>query len=282
MFRKKKQDPKALLNDALGEFELPSFPGAVMKTLQLLRDPNSGSPHIARSIEMNPALVVRLLKMVNSAAFGLRRKINSVSHAVTLLGRSRLESIVVGLAVRTNLPRHSGIGFQHDRFWTAAARRAAVARGLAGLLHPQTQSEAFVGGLLQDMALPLLAKVRPKQYAPILEHWHGEADSKLDELERTEFGWDHGEVGASMAHKWELPEVLINSIDVHHDTSDEQQAGVDPAIRLVSCIREMDQSPGVQELVEVCRDDYNLAPDTVVSHVRAAWGEAAELAALLR
>lgn len=281
LFRRRKHDPDKLLKHALGDFELPSFSGAVMRTLQFLRDPNVSSAKIARSIEINPGLVVRVLRTVNSAAFGMRRRIESISHAVTLLGRSKLESMVVAIAVRHRLPNQSTIGFHAERFWTAAARRASVARALAQLLHPQTQSEAFVAGLLQDMALPLLAKVRPKQYVPLLEHWHNDSESRLEVLEQGEFGWDHSAIGAGMSRRWQLPDVLSRSIDAHHPEEGGEHA-VDPAIQLVSLIRETEVVPGVERLIETCRDDYNLAPDRVLGSVQGAFDEAGELAALLR
>ncbi|MFT7625164.1 MAG: HD-like signal output (HDOD) protein, partial [Myxococcota bacterium] len=216
-----------------------------------------------------------VMKTVNSAAFGMRRPITSISQAVTLLGRSRLESLVVALAVRDQLPKHVGSVFQADRFWLAASRRAAVARGLAELLHPQTRSESFVAGLLQDMAVPLLAAVRADTYGPLLQHWHGDTESRLEELEKTEFGWDHGEVGASMGHHWELPTGLVQSIDGHHAGE-----GAQPAVHLVSFIRETDEQPGVDELVSVCEGEYNLAADDVTAAVGQAFEDATELAKL--
>lgn len=273
-----------LLTEALGEFELPSFPAAVMQTLQLLRDPNATNAAIARSIESNPALVVRALRMVNSAAFGLRRRVESVSHAVSLLGLGKLETLVVALAVKGQLPSRSSGQFQSKRFWTAAARRASAARALAEVIHPQTQSEAFVGGLLQDMAVPLLAVARPDTYGPLLEAWHHDAATQLVHLERSEFGWDHGKIGGSMADFWELPSRLMTSIDAHHLEGDGADGATvaEPAIRLVAHIRETDEMPGTDAVIEACRDEFGLSPDVVSLRLTAAFEEANELAAMLR
>ena len=277
IFKRRKQSPDDVLKTALGEFELPGFSGAVMRTLQLLRNPAADSRLIARSIEVNPALVVRVLRIVNSAAFGLRKRVQSVSQAVTLLGRSQLEPLVVAMAVRDRLPARPLVSsYRSDRFWMAATRRAALARALASLLHPQTQSEAFVAGLLQDMAVPLLAQVRPRSYGPILSHWHGDAASELDCLERSEFGWDHTAVGASMANRWELPGILISSIGGHHEEDSEAV----PSVRLAGFIREMNGDAQLRRLVEVCRGSYALKPDVVVASVKTAFEEAEELAPL--
>ena len=88
---------------------------------------------------------------------------------------------------------------------------------------------------------------------------------------------DHGDIGACVAEKWELPQGLTMAISAHHHCD----VPVDPAIHLVSYIRETDASPGVDQLVEVCRDQYNLAPDDVTATVAGAFEEAEEVAALI-
>lgn len=276
-FRRKRAgaDPKAILQDAVGDYELPSFPSAVLQTLRLLRDPGSSFQEIARTIEVNPGLMVKLLKMVNSAAFGLRRRVSNASHAVSLLGRSRLESLVIAMTVHGQLPTPTAEGFEAGRFWQAAARRAALARSLAEMLHPQTQSEAFVGGLLQDMAVPMLATARAKEYGPILRHWHETPGTSLEALERTELGCDHPGLGACMAARWELPDTLVTSIGGHHGEDD-----VEPAISLVGYVREGDTDPGLEPLVEACRASYGLEPDAVIARVDQAFEQARELASL--
>ncbi len=268
-----KRDPKALLVDAIGDAEVPNFPQAAMQTLKALRDPNTNSKAIARTIEVNPGLVIQVLKLVNSAAFGIRRRIDGVGQAVTLLGRGQVESLVVGVAVKRQLPTKRVAGFVSQRFWLAAFRRAALARALADLLHPQSRSEAFVAGLLQDMAVPLLATVRPR-YGELLGHWHDDSDAVLHEIELAEFGWDHGAIGASLARRWDLPDRLALSIDGHHGGDE----GVDAAVHLVSYIRESDAAPGVDQLVEVCRGRFNLAADDVTHAIESAFEEAEEVA----
>ena len=280
LFKKKTESPspQQLLEQALGEFELPSFPAAVMQTLKLLRDGNSQTSSIAKSVEANPALVVKVLQIVNSASYGMPRRIESINHAVCLLGRSGLESLVVALVVKSRLPNQQLPGFSPSRFWQASARRAALARALASLIHPRNQSEAFVAGLLQDMAVPLLASLHSERYGPLLEHWHHNHGTCLSNLEQSEFGWDHGSIGEAMAGKWGLPTQLSAAIAGHHVDDDQP---VPHSVRLVSLIREEQETPAVEELVERCRDQFGLPADKVVAKVEGAFEEAQQLAALL-
>ncbi len=163
------------------------------------------------------------------------------------------------------------------RFWYAAATRATMARSVAGLLHPRTASESFVGGLLQDMALPLLQASRPDDYEPLMTQSLADGVA-LEELERERFGWDHSEVGACVAQRWELPEALTDAIGTHH-----QHGGpAPPAVHLVSHVRQRNNRLEVEPLVEKMCADYDLPADQVIKTLKAASLHARELAPLLR
>ena len=158
LFRKRKhKEPKDDLRELLGDFELPSFPAAVMDVLSLLRDEDSAIKDVVTQIESDPGMSVRVLKTVNAAAFGLRREVSNVVHAINLLGRSQLESLLVAIAVRDTVPEVSIGDFTTADFWAASSSRAGVARLLARKLHPSTQADACTAGLLQNMAAPVLS-----------------------------------------------------------------------------------------------------------------------------
>ncbi|MEQ9320957.1 MAG: HDOD domain-containing protein [Polyangiaceae bacterium] len=273
-FKRKRIDPKQRLAESLGELDLPSFSAATLNTLRLLRDPTRTAEEIAESIEANPGVVVRLLRMVNSAAYGLAQRVEGVSHAVSLLGRGKVESVVVAIAVKGSVDASSG---PLPRFWQLAAARATIARGLAELIHPQTQSEAFVAGLLQDMAMPLLLQARPAEYRPMIESWQRDPREELTDLERKHFGWDHSEVGASVAHHWELPDPLIDAIGAHHLGT----SMVPPAIHLVSHVQPTEGRVNLEPLVEAATASYNVPADRVVRAVSESYKRGAALARLL-
>jgi HD-like signal output (HDOD) protein len=274
-FKRKKVDPKKVLADTLGDMDLPSFSAGTMEALRLLRDPASNSDTIARSIEGNPGVVVGVIRMVNSAAYGLRQKVDRVSHAINLLGRSRIESVVVALAVKGGLDRAAK--GSPKGFWREAAARAAFARSLAELLHPQTQSESFVAGLLQDMAVPLLVRARPEDYAPLLDEWARTKKDELADVEQKEFGWDHSEVGACVAAHWQLPPILTDAIGGHH----EGQGLVPPAVHLVSYLQGALGEGDVEPLVDAATAQYNVPADRVIRIIAESQERANDLARLL-
>jgi HD-like signal output (HDOD) protein len=279
LFARKKVDPGKELAAVLGGASLPSFPAIRMQVLQALRDPDGCLGPIADMVVRDPGLSTKVLSTVNCAGFGLKRRVDSVAHAVSLLGVARLESVVLAVSVSETMPRRPAKGFQPRRFWRAAARRATTAQALADLLHPASRSIAFTAGLLQDMAIPLLATHRQDQYGPLLEAWVGDGGS-LEDLERSAFGWDHAIVASLVASEWRFPEKLGYAIGGHHG-GDEPELDAPLPVRLVGLLGEgEDDQIDLEPLVESARSRHGVPPDRVVGAVRLGFERSDEVAAL--
>jgi len=276
LFKRRHADPLQELAEVVGADAVPSFPAATTRILRQLRDLDVGVDRIAESLQYDPGLVVRVLQTVNSAAFGLSVRIADITHAIHMMGRSQLESIVLALAVKQALPAEPATGFDAPRYWRAAARRAALARALADRLHPATQADCFTSGLLQDMAVPVLA-AHKQGYGDLLSEWHAQPQTTLAHLECDAFGWDHGQLGALMGESWSLPEPLVRTIRLHHAGPDAEEA--EPAVQLVGKLREnpcggLDE----EELIEVARARHGLDPDWTRCAIDRADEQARELA----
>lgn len=265
----RKKNPKDTLNDMLDGYELPSFSDVIMRVLALLRDPESSMPDIAKEINYDPALVMAVFRMVNSAAFGLRRRVDDIRQAVTLLGRARLESIVLMQAVREAQPPIDVSWFNTKMFWQTSAKRATLARHLANRLHPATATHAFTAGMLQDMGIPILAATLSKKYSKVTEII-SKNETSLIEVEKDLLSFDHQFVGELMAEEWNLPEELTRAISGHHDVS-----LVDPAVGLVSLIRTDNIDQSVQQLVSQCSEGYQLQDSEMNTIITTAFDEAA-------
>lgn len=246
--------PRAELTEALGEAHIPSFKANVMRLLKQLRDERSTQATIARTTEADPGLTVSILRTVNSPAYGLRRKVDNVAHAITLLGRSELETLTLTMAVRETIPKSA---HADRKFWQLAARRAAIARNLAQQCDPANASLSFSAGLLQDLAIPLLAKARPT-YAELL------ADVKGNEIvfaERAAYGFDHSEVAGWLCEAWGFPTPLQAAISGHHGGSDA------PAPVLLVAIIDGANLANPDEIVELAHDRFGMPTDVVKNAV---------------
>lgn len=270
-FFKRKSDPKAALEEMLDGYTLPSFPQVVIEVLALLRDPECGMPEISREVNRDPALIMAVFHMVNSAGFGLRRRVDDILQAVSLLGRSRLESIVLMQAVQGAQPSMNTTWFDAKLFWQTSARRATLARHLANQLHPVTATHAFTAGMLQDMGIPVLVATLSKKYSKVAAMIANDELSLVD-VEQSMLDCDHQVVGELMATEWNLPTYLIESIAMHHDLSK-----VDPAVGLVSLIRNEDIEASVKDLVAHCHDDFKLQTIATEAMIETAFEEAATI-----
>jgi HD-like signal output (HDOD) protein len=253
--KSEKKDPGKELRSMLGDFELPSFNNAVMNVLRLLRDPESSIQEIAGQVQIDPGMSVKALRTVNSAAFGLASKVSNIQHAISLLGRSRLEPIIMSIAVRDCLPELESPYLNEKQFWAIASQKACLAGVLAECLHPATKAESLISALLQDMAIPVILHARKDQYLKVMEKWFAHKESRLDEIERDEFGFDHASVGALMAAEWDLSEYVVFAVGGHHKENGDGKA--EPAVKLVAHFR-YDGEDSTETLKEKCLSEYGI------------------------
>ncbi len=274
--RRGKKDAADALRRSIGDYELPSFNQSKLEALAAIRDESSSLAHIAAQLNLDPGLSARVLSLVNSASFGLRHPVDDVPHAVQLLGRAPLESLIISLAVREALPEKPMPGFEPRSFWRAAALRATAARRLAGLRSPVEGARAFTAALLQEMAVPMLARVRGDAYTALLDRWR-DGGPELHALEREAFGTDHAEVGGLLCQAWELPETLAIAVGSHH--AEAPPDDVPPPVLLVGALRETEPHTGIDAFVEAAERAMGLERDALIELVDASLEEAEDLAA---
>ena len=255
------------------QYELPSFPQVASAALQQLADPDVDLRSVGETLEKDPGLSVHFLRLANSAAFGLRSSVDSLDRAVAMLGRNQVESILIGRAVHGALTTTSPIVDQH-RFWTTAAMRAVVAARIAMVLDPARRSEHFTAGLLQDMAILILAD-RVPGYDEVVGRWYRGEVEDLSDAEIERFGWDHADVGAAMCRAWEFPPNLVDAVAEHHDP--------EPATpsQLVQGWHETDEDRGPATLAAAAPQVPELA-GRIEEILAAARDEADEVAGVFR
>ncbi|MCK4546527.1 MAG: HDOD domain-containing protein [Candidatus Eisenbacteria sp.] len=275
LLKRRKRNPRAELRELLGRYDLPSVSPTVINLLSLLRDPETHMSEVASRVEMDPGLTVRILRLINSAALGLSTQVSNLQHAVGLLGRSRLESLVLTFAAADQIPSRMEC-METGWFWGAAARRATLARVLAQHMHAATQAEAFTAGLLLDIAVPVLAGVDSEGYATLLDQLHANDEARLDDLERELFGFDHATVGALMAEDWGLPEYLVKAIGGHH--GDNAESGADPAVRLVSFAKYSPENDGAEAIKKAAENEFGIEEFLIEEMIARSFADAEQFA----
>jgi HD-like signal output (HDOD) protein len=276
---KKKTDPRAGLQKALRGYSLPSFPAAIMQTLERIRDPDACASSVADALAVDPGLSVRVLRLANSAAFSARNKVENLSQAIALVGFSQLETMVLSVGVSGAMQGMASPGYDAARFWRASARRGVLANSLASIFCPARRSECFTAGFLQDMAVPLLANRDPDKYGPILERWHAEGGD-LCEMEREVYDWDHAEVATWMCDEWDFPENITAAIGSHHGASYNGYEPLAP-VGLVAWLREEGEDIGIEALAEDALTRWEVPKESVRKLIEPSFEKGDALAQLM-
>ncbi len=200
---------------------LPSPPGIALRIIELAQDPNVDLGATAEAISLDPALTARMLRVANSPLYAGRRKVDTLSQAMTLLGINATLSLALGFSLAHGLRGVNGTAAEQEAIW----RRSVVAALAARLLGPHAGvtrlEELMLAGLLQDIGALALLKALPDQYL-VLRSRSPDNDALL-ERERADLGGDHAEVGAWLANAWNLPEYLQDAI--RHSESPQAETG---------------------------------------------------------
>ncbi len=199
---------------------LPSSTSVMVKLIALGHDPDADSTDYAAIIETDPGLASRLLRLANSPWCAVRRKVTTVKAAVSLLGQTSVRTLSMsyclsGLHHELRLPPDV-----ENTLWESALLKAVCARRVAERAgDAEIADEAFLCGLFQDIAVPVMCAVRANDALRLLEDAELPLDTRL-EREAALFGMDHCEAGRLISERLELPEPFVDAVAFHHAHED--------------------------------------------------------------
>ncbi len=220
------------LDRVLQSPRLPSLPTIALEVIELVQQKDVNIKQIANTIQHDPALSSKILKTVNSSFYGQAHSISTVSHALVVLGLNSVKTLALGFSLVGNLKDHGGDDFDHVDYWRRSLYTATAAKTLSAHAGIVQQEECFLGGLLQDMGMVVLAQTLGREYLKLLKKADGD-HRRLRELELEAFGIDHAGVGGALAEQWKLPPLLVAPVRWHEapDSADEE---VRPLVRCVA------------------------------------------------
>ena len=202
------------------------LPQTTVFLIRLLNQPESTVDDLTDVLEQDQALSARMLRVANSAYYGLPRQVTSLREAVVMLGRNTLRGLVFTASVMGVLGRQvTGYSLGQGDLWRHSISTAQAARFLADRagVHPD---EAYVAGLLHDIGKIVLDQYMQEEFGEAMDLTR-ERGVPFDEAERRVFGVDHAEIGGALAEHWDLPSMLVEAIRYHHRPL---EAGVAPAL----------------------------------------------------
>lgn len=205
--------PEKLLREVK---DVPTIPDVVVKVMQLTRDPNATADDLTRVISNDPGLTSNVLRLCNSAYYGLPRTVSSVAQAVMYLGFHAVRNLVLTCSMSRFFDPESEIyGYKQGGLWEHAVSSALTSEMICKRVRPDLHDAAFTAGLLQNIGKIIIGSSIKDTAESIIELITDGGLSEL-EAEKQALGFSHDELGSVIADQWNFPEELVHSIRYHH------------------------------------------------------------------
>jgi putative nucleotidyltransferase with HDIG domain len=196
------------LSRALEEVRV-SRPAAV-RVLLTLDNPNANAQLVANAVEGDPMLTVQVMKLANSAFYGLSGRVGSASMAVSVIGFAAVRSLSAVTAAGLSDPE----AVVPEGFWDHAALTAAAASILAPTMGA-AKGDALAAGLLHDLGSALFLRAAPEIQLPLVASYGSDTASLCDHESQT-YGVGHDNVAAKLLSSWRFPIAIVDAIANHH------------------------------------------------------------------
>ncbi|MCZ4312155.1 HDOD domain-containing protein [Comamonadaceae bacterium G21597-S1] len=194
---------------------MPAFPRSVQQILELTRDVNCSPKDLVRVIDHDPVVMVKILRVVNSAYYSLPKQITSVNHAVVYMGFNSLKNLALSIAAIGMLPKEGVPGFDAHQYLLHSLTTANIAKMLAPRVGNVDANDCFIAGLLHDFGKVVFAQFMPQEFkqALMMADW---GEVSLYQTLREVIGTDHAVVGGMLVEKWRFPAPLVETIRHQH------------------------------------------------------------------
>jgi putative nucleotidyltransferase with HDIG domain len=192
--------------------DLPTIPVVATKVMQLIESETATADEMARVVASDPAVAARVLKISNSSFYGCQRQIQTLSHAIMILGFSTLKSLVVAASVKQV---YKPFGLTEKMLWEHSFGAGLAARIIAGTTQLVNEEEAFLGGLFHDIGKIIMNNLDNQKFQAVMQKCFNDNIS-FQEAERQVYSYTHAEVGGMVIKKWNFPGILMNAVLTHH------------------------------------------------------------------
>ncbi len=198
--------------------EVSTLPQVALQVIQVARNPESGAADLCAIVESDPALSSRVLKCVNSAAYGLRNRVTNLQHAISMLGFKQVRNLAITASVskvfKDNKPLRT---YTRPHLWRHMVCVAITSRMIAKRCNVAAFEECFLAGLLHDIGIILEDQYCHQGFRQVM--FALTPDCSIVDVEQQILGFDHTTFGARFARASRFPEEVEAAIRYHHDFS---------------------------------------------------------------
>ncbi len=218
---------------------LPTFPKTAQKAFALLREDEVDFKEVERVIKSDPGITANFLKLVNSAAFALPQKVDSLFKAFMFLGVNQIKFILMAsIAKQYYKDELTGYGIQAHDIWFHSILCGIIAEEIAknmDLSYEETES-LYIASILHDIGkivLDLYTKLSAEEFYKLMEE---NPERDFIQIEWLVLGVDHGLVGGYLLEKWEFPKTISFAVRAHHDADLMLQNKVSAIVALANAL----------------------------------------------
>lgn len=197
---------------------LPPLPAVALRVMQVSQDPRASASDLALVVSADPGLSATILRVANSAAYARARQVTSVQEALVVLGFVQARNIAVSGSIAARYaPDALNALFRIDAFWRHSIAVGFRASELAGKSRRLDVPSAFTAGILHNMGRLAMFYADPAGLDQVVAEMMRSGRS-LEDIEREMLGYDHAEVGGTLARRWRLPADIADAVAKHHAT----------------------------------------------------------------
>ena len=227
--------------------DLPSMPEVVSKVLHLTDSPTATMAEVSETIESDPAMTAKILRVSNSSYYGMRQHVGTLKLALVILGVREVRNIVLGISVFDSLKDDRVEAAIVQDIWNNSLKVAALAKGLAKEMRFVAQGEEFVAGLLSDIGKLVLFRHFGTRYSE--QHQAHRLDWKgLCAAESRLAGCTHADIAMALALRWNLPKSLVDALCLQYPRAEQPLSGAaDPQLAAIVRVAKLTVCDGFEE-----------------------------------
>jgi putative nucleotidyltransferase with HDIG domain len=192
--------------------DLKVLPFVARKLLETISDENVSIDELTAIIEKDQTIAARVLKISNSAIYGLRHEVTSLQQAIMVLGFKTIRSLVLSVSTKS---LHKKFGMTEKMIWDHSVGAAIAAKMISADLGSEIRDIAFIGGLMHDMGKVFMNNETPEEFSEVMMKIYNDGVESIA-VEEEFYGYNHSEIGSKVIAKWGLSPVLVKILEMHH------------------------------------------------------------------
>ncbi len=200
----------------VGGDQVFSLPAVFYELQSAMANPDKSFADYGEIISLDPGLSARLLKVVNSSFFALSSKVETISHALTIIGLDQMANLTMATAVIYQFRGIPNTLFNMEKFWRHSIATGMAARTIGLVRGDENVERLYLAGVLHDLGRLIIYMKEPAMARETLTESQ-DTQENLSQIENQKMGFDHAAVGGALLRHWEIPERLVHAVAYHHD-----------------------------------------------------------------